>query len=192
MEKSAIASQTTDRAMIARRAVLAAHAIRPFYASLFEGEDLSGNGSAIRNTTLLHPALIALGAALLMAAFATDIVYWWTLATQWENFSIWLITGGMIIAVLSGAALLLDFALKRISAIAWPRFAVIALAALLSLLNAFVHSRDAYTAVVPQGLELSGIVTVLLLLVGWRGWNLAVRSPIDPSSNASQQEEPRP
>jgi uncharacterized membrane protein len=48
---------------------------------------------------------------------------------------------------------------------------------LLSLLNAFVHSRDGYTAVVPQGLCLSAIVTVLLLVIGWRGWSLAALRP---------------
>jgi uncharacterized membrane protein len=39
-----------------------------------------------------------------------------------------------------------------------------ALAVLLSVINAFVHSRDGYTAVVPTGLMLSGLVVVVLLL----------------------------
>jgi uncharacterized membrane protein len=55
-------------------------------------------------------------------------------------------------------------------------FALLTVAALLSVLNAFIHSRDGYTAVVPQGLALSAIVAVLLLAAGWRGWSLcAVR-----------------
>jgi uncharacterized membrane protein len=45
-------------------------------------------------------------------------------------------------------------------------------AALLSLLNAFVHSRDAWTSVVPQGIWLSGIVALLLLIVAVRGWTV--------------------
>ncbi len=142
---------------------------------------MSDASDSIPKTTLLHPALIAPGAVLLMTAFVTDIVYWATLATQWENFSIWLITAGVIIAALAGLALLLDFALHRISAIDWWRFAGVAVAALLSLLNEFVHTRDAYTAVVPQGLELSAIVTVLLVVVGWRSWTLGVR----PHSHSS-------
>ncbi|MHB8286782.1 MAG: DUF2231 domain-containing protein, partial [Caulobacteraceae bacterium] len=40
----------------------------------------------------------------------------------------------------------------------------VAAAALLSLLNAFVHSRDAWTSVVPDGITLSVIVTALLLI----------------------------
>jgi uncharacterized membrane protein len=46
---------------------------------------------------------------------------------------------------------------------------------LLSLINAFVHSRDGYTAVVPTGLMLSGLVVVVLLLTAWVGITLANR-----------------
>ena len=126
----------------------------------------------------LHPRLIAPGAALLIAAFATDVIYWRTLLFQWNNFSIWLIAAGLVLAGLAGLALLLDMAGRRIGGMAWGRFCGFTVAALLSLLNAFVHSRDAYTAVVPNGLELSALVTVILLVLGRRGWSLsAVRRP---------------
>ena len=47
------------------------------------------------------------------------------------------------------------------------------MAALLSVLNALVHSRDAYTAVVPEGLVLSAVVAALLIAVGFGGgWAL--------------------
>ena len=48
--------------------------------------------------------------------------------------------------------------------------------------------RDGYTAVVPQGVALSAIVTVLLLVAGWRAWSLgAIRS-----FNPSQPTQARP
>jgi uncharacterized membrane protein len=124
------------------------------------------------STALAHPPLIATGAVLLMSAFVTDLVYWRTLDTQWENFSIWLIPAGLVFAAFAGLALLAEYWLKRLQAIVWWRFAILAAAALLSLLNAFVHSRDAYTAVVPEGVALSAIVTALLLVDGWFGWSL--------------------
>jgi uncharacterized membrane protein len=115
------------------------------------------------STRLFHAPLVASGATLFIAALVTDVLYWRTALTQWENFSIWLITGGLLLAAVAGLALLLDLALLTV-------------AALLSVLNAFIHSRDGYTAVVPQGLALSAIVAVLLLAAGWRGWSLcAVR-----------------
>ncbi|MDB5702921.1 MAG: hypothetical protein JWN66_37 [Sphingomonas bacterium] len=128
--------------------------------------------------TLLHPLLIAPGSALLIAAFATDLLYWRTVSPQWETFSIWLLTGGLIIAGLAGLALLLDVRLGRVRMVDRWRFAAVTAAALLSLLNAFIHSRDGYTAVVPQGLWLSAIVTALLLVTGWRGWSLADARPL--------------
>jgi uncharacterized membrane protein len=121
---------------------------------------------------LLHPGLIGAGAALLIGAFLTDILYWWTLLPEWETFSIWLLTGALMLAALSGLGLLLDVRLRRMPGISRARFLALGAAALLSLLNAFIHSRDGYTAVVLQGLGLSAIVAVLLLAVGRRGWSL--------------------
>ena len=46
---------------------------------------------------------------------------------------------------------------------------------ILSIFNAFVHSRDAYTSVVPTGLTLSGLVVLILLVTGWNGWTLVYR-----------------
>jgi uncharacterized membrane protein len=47
---------------------------------------------------------------------------------------------------------------------AWPGVVGYAVAVLLSLFNAFVHSRDGYTAVVPTGLMLSALVVAVLIL----------------------------
>jgi uncharacterized membrane protein len=129
--------------------------------------------SANRPLNLLHPYLIGAGAVLLIGAFVTDLLYWRTVLPQWETFSIWLLTGGLLLAALSGLAFLLDVALRRAGTIVWWRFAALTVAALLSLLNAFIHSRDGYTAVVPQGLALSATVAVILLAIGWRGWSLS-------------------
>jgi uncharacterized membrane protein len=118
---------------------------------------------------------------LLVAAFATDVTYAKTLLFQWDNFSIWLLTGGLLLAAFAGLALVLDIALRRIAAIDWLRFSGFVAAALLSLLNAFVHSRDAYTAVVPQGLALSALVSAILLILGWRGWGVSARHSSHPT-----------
>jgi uncharacterized membrane protein len=126
---------------------------------------------------LLHPGLIAAGAALLIGALVTDIFYSQTANMQWANFSVWLITAGLILALLAGLALVLDLLLRRAGAISWVHLAALAGAALLSLLNVFVHSRDAWTSVVPQGLMLSVVVAVCLLIIGWRRWSVtAIRT----------------
>jgi uncharacterized membrane protein len=125
----------------------------------------------------LHPRLIGLGAGLLIAALATDVTYAETLLFQWDNFSIWLITGGLVLAALAALALVLDIATHRIPGINWLRFSGFTAAVLLSLVNALVHSRDAYTAVAPEGLELSVLVSAILVIMGWRGWSVGLRHP---------------
>jgi uncharacterized membrane protein len=137
------------------------------------------SASLARPPSLCHPPLIGAGATLLIGALVTDILYSQTADMQWANFSVWLITAGLILALLAGLALLLDLALGRAGPVSWVHLAALAGAALLSLLNVFVHSRDAWTSVVPQGLMLSVVVAVCLLLIGWRGWSVtAIRTPV--------------
>ena len=123
---------------------------------------------------LLHPRVVAASATLLLAGFVTDVCYWRTLLVQWENFSMWLLAGGLMLALLAGLLLLLDAALGRLRSISRTRFLLLTAAALVAFVNAFVHSRDAYTAVVPQGLALSTLTAALLLIVGIHGWRLSV------------------
>jgi uncharacterized membrane protein len=137
--------------------------------------------------SLLHPRMVAASAALLLAGFVTDVCYWRTLLVQWENFSMWLIAAGLLVALLAGLLLLLDAVLGRLQSISPARFVLLTAAALVSLVNAFVHSRDAYTAVVPQGLALSTITMALLLVVGAHGWRLSVQ----PAPQAPYPGSPR-
>ncbi len=69
--------------------------------------------------------------------------------------------------------LLIEFATKRAGRLKAGSFILVAGAAFLSLINAFVHSRDAWTSVVPQGILLSAVSTILLIIAGARGWSLA-------------------
>jgi uncharacterized membrane protein len=122
----------------------------------------------------LHRGFIGAGAVLLIAAFATDSMYYTTALWQWANFSAWLITAGLIITLVAVMLLLLDFATGRAARLNTGSFILVTVAALLSLVNAFVHSRDAWTSVVPQGILLSALSAILLLIAGVRGWSLAI------------------
>ena len=113
----------------------------------------------------IHKMPAWFSAAYFVGALATDLVYWRMPDVMWERFSIWLITVGLIIAGLAAIAYTIDLlGGRQIDRPAWPRAVGYGLAVLLSLLNAFVHSRDGYTAVVPTGLVLSGLVVAVLIL----------------------------
>ncbi len=131
-----------------------------------------------RRPLLVHPFFVSIGGTLLIAAFATDIMYSQTALMQWSNASEWLIAAGLLLALVASLVLLIERLSGRAGPISWLDFALLAAAALLSLVNVFVHSRDAWTSVVPQGIWLSGIVALLLLVVGIRGWS-ATQWPID-------------
>jgi uncharacterized membrane protein len=123
---------------------------------------------------LLHRSFIGAGAVLLIAALGTDCTYALTALWQWANFSAWLITIGLIVLLLALFTLLIDFITGRARRLDAGSFLLVAAAGLLSFVNAFVHSRDAWTSVVPQGILLSAVSTVLLLIAAARGWSLAV------------------
>jgi uncharacterized membrane protein len=127
-----------------------------------------------RARALLHRGFIGAGGVLLIAAFGTDYTYYTTALWQWANFSAWLITAGLIVTLVAVILLLIDFATGRVGRLNTGSFILVTAAALLSLINAFVHSRDAWTSVVPQGILLSAVSSILLVIAGGRGWSLAM------------------
>ena len=120
----------------------------------------------------LHRGWVCAGSTLLIFAFGTDYAYYSTSLWQWANCSAWLITAGLIVMLLAIVLLLIDFAMGRARGLKAVPFILVTAAALLSLVNAFVHSRDAWTSVVPQGIVLSAAATLLLFIAGASGWSL--------------------
>jgi uncharacterized membrane protein len=137
---------------------------------------------------LIHPPLIGVGSALLIAVFLTDHLYRRSLLFQWNNFSMWLLLGGLLVALLAAIALVVDALRGALGAISRIRFAGFAVAVLLSILNAFVHTRDAYTAVVPLGWTISLIVAAILVVLGVGGLSLRAA----PRPHAAPTREARP
>ena len=118
----------------------------------------------------LHPMLAAVPLVCFLGTLITDIVYAVTADMQWANFSAWLLTAGLVVSVLVVIAGLIDFALnRRLRALraTWIHALGDGLALVLAILDVFVHSRDAYTSVVPEGLVLSALVVLILVIVGW-------------------------
>jgi uncharacterized membrane protein len=139
-----------------------------------QGEQMSRPIGDSRARGLLHRGFIGAGGVLLIAALGTDYTYYVTAVWQWANFSAWLITAGLIVTFVAVILLLIDFATGRAGRLNTGSFILVTAAALLSLVNAFVHSRDAWTSVVPQGILLSAVSTILLCIAGARGWRLAM------------------
>ena len=121
----------------------------------------------------VYATLVQFPAVCFVGTLLTDLAYWKTVNVIWETFSVWLLTAGCIVAAFAGiAGLITWFRVRHVRTLRFAglHVAVSLLALLLAIVNAFVHSRDGYTAVVPQGLALSIVVVILMVLATWFGW----------------------
>jgi uncharacterized membrane protein len=113
-----------------------------------------------------------------VATLVTDIVYWRTAAMLWADISAWLLVIGLIVSLFAATAGLIDFfgdrRIRKLRA-AWIHGLGNTAALVLSIFNALIHTRDAYTSVVPSGLILSALVVAILLVTGWNGWTMVYR-----------------
>ena len=124
----------------------------------------------IRPRLLLHPPFVSMGGTLLIAAFVTDWEYSNTSLFQWANFSAWLITGGLLLALIAAILLVVDLLIGSAGRVRLLPLILLAVAAIVSIFNVFVHSRDAWTSVVPTGLMLSVAATALIVINACLGW----------------------
>ncbi len=126
----------------------------------------------------IHPMLVPVPIVCFVGALITDITYFATANIIWADFSTWLITVGVIMGVLAAIAGLIDFLgnrLIRTQRPAWPHVLGNLLVLVLATFNMLVHSRDAWTSVVPTGLILSVLVVLILPVTGWLGWSMVYR-----------------
>jgi len=126
----------------------------------------------------LHAMLAPVPIMCFVGTLITDIVYWQTAAMLWADMSDWLLLAGLLVSVIAVSAGLIDFLrdprIRRLRA-AWIHAIGNVTAIVLSVFNCLIHTRDAYTSVVPSGLILSALVVLILLITGWNGWALVYR-----------------
>jgi uncharacterized membrane protein len=101
-----------------------------------------------------------------LAALITDIAYSASAFLMWLHFSQWLIAAGVAFGVLAALVLLVEFFASgtiRTGKFGWAHLALFYAALIVALFNAFVHSIDGWTAVVPTGMILSISGAILAL-----------------------------
>src|SRR5215472_11231547 len=89
---------------------------------------------------------------------------------MWADFSDWLVTAGVVVGYVTILVALIEvFGLRsgRLRRPTWPYAIGNIVALILATLNMFVHTRDAWTSVVPWGVVLSAAVVVIALVTGW-------------------------
>jgi uncharacterized membrane protein len=135
----------------------------------------------------IHPMLVPFPIVCFVGTLVTDVAYWKTAEIMWADFSAWLLFAGLVMGVLAAVTGLIDFLSNRLIralAPAWFHLAGNAVVLVLAFFNALVHSRDAWTSVVPAGLVLSALTVILLLFTGWMGWAMVYRHRVGVGNDA--------
>ena len=103
-------------------------------------------------------------------ALLTDAAYVRTTNVMWTDFSSWLLAAGMAGGVAATVAGLVGWIASRRSRAqrsGWPILLGSLLVLVIAFLNNLVHSRDAWTSVMPTGLALSFFTVLLMLATAW-------------------------
>jgi uncharacterized membrane protein len=123
----------------------------------------------------IHAMSVAFPIALSFCLFGADIIYWWTGDAFWARAGLWAAGTGFLFGMLAGfsgtAELLLVSGIRARSA-AWTH-AIIAVT-LLAVLGANWGQRlyGYEEAVLPYGILLSALGTVMVAFTGWHGGKL--------------------
>jgi uncharacterized membrane protein len=111
-------------------------------------------------------------------ALVTDIAYAATADMLWADFSAWLLAASMVAGVLAAAAGVVDVIASRRLGLLWTAWPILIgglLALALGLADNLVHSRDAWTSVMPTGLALSAATVLVTLITAWTGGSRVAR-----------------
>lgn len=119
------------------------------------------------NAHPLYPALLPIPILCFAGALITDLAYIASAEMMWLDFSSWLLLAGLIGGGLAGALLIVELVRARDRRPLLSHFVFLFAAWVVEVFNSFIHARDGWTAVVPSGLLLSIVATVLGLLAGW-------------------------
>ncbi len=104
------------------------------------------------------------------AALAADVAYATSANIMWADFADWLLAGALVMGVLAAIVGLVVLIADRRLPSTRPRAAIVVASAVvlaLGFVDNLVHSRDAWTSVVPLGLVLSGATTIVMLVTLW-------------------------
>ena len=143
--------------------------------------------------TVGHPVLailVSFPIACFCGALVTDIAYVLTTNILWADFSAWLLAAGMFFGALAAIGGIVDVVANRrvrTHRQLWPVVIGSLLVLGLGLLDNLVHSRDAWTSVMPFGLALSAVTVVVMLITAWVGSSTVRRRGVDVQYSGARQ-----
>jgi uncharacterized membrane protein len=113
----------------------------------------------------VHAAVLGGVLPLFLGTLLADYAYWSSHEIQWSNFAAWLLIGAMVMTTLALLCGVVGLAGHR-HGLAYV--VVLAVTWVLGFFNSLHHARDAW-AVMPAGLVMSVVGTLLALVATWTG-----------------------
>ncbi len=119
-----------------------------------------------------HAVLLAGTTPLFLGAAISDYAYSVSYQIQWSNFASWLIAGGLVLAGLALVCAIISVFLHTDRRRRMPliNLGLMLVTWIIGFINALIHARDAW-AMMPTGLILSIIVTLLACAATWIGFS---------------------
>lgn len=115
---------------------------------------------------LIYLLLFPIPVVCFLAALITDIAYSASAFLMWLHFSQWLIAAGLAFGAIAALMLAIEFFVSRAiraGAFGWTHLVLFYATLVVQLFNAFFHTVDGWTAVVPSGMTLSIVGAILAL-----------------------------
>jgi uncharacterized membrane protein len=129
----------------------------------------------------IHPMLIPFPIAFFVGALAADIVFAANGNPFWGTAAVWLLIAGLVMAVLAALAGVTDFLsdgrIRQLNP-AWRHLIGNVVAVVIEIVNLWLRLARGPDFVLPVGLILSAVVTLLLLYTGWQGWEMVYRDRV--------------
>jgi uncharacterized membrane protein len=126
----------------------------------------------------LYATLVPVSVAYFAGALLSDIAYARTANMMWADFSAWMLAAGLAFSALATVCAIVDYFVHRQTrptAASWIHIVGSLIVVGLAVLDNFIHSRDAWTSVVPSGLILSAFLLAASLITAWAGSFLVFR-----------------
>lgn len=168
----------------------------PNIPPVIESEESNYRDSGVPSTVAiaghpLHPAIVTMPIAFLVAAPAADIAYWLTGDLFWARASFWLIVAGLVTGLLAALTGLMDFmkiGRVRKHTAGWAHMYANVTALVLTAINLGLRLGNPADNILFTGLIISVLVATLLGISGWYGGELVYRHKIAVIGYGDQNE----
>src|SRR5581483_8614065 len=132
----------------------------------------------------VHVMIVPFVIAFYTGAFAGDLAYAGTSDAFWARGAIWLLAAGVVMSVLAALAGITDFlsdARIRALSASWWHFGGNALVAVISIVDVYLRYVQGYEIGSSQYVWMTGLVFLILLFTGWKGWEMVYQDHVGVS-----------